>query len=240
MAGHSKWANIQHRKGAQDAKRAKIFTKLIREITSATRVGGKDQETNPRLRLAIHKALDANMTRDAIDRAVKRGTGEIAGSDFSEAVYEGYGPGGAAIMVDCLTDNKIRTVSDVRAVFTKHNGNLGVSGSVSYLFKKIGVIRFVDVTLETQLFDVAIEAGADDIIVIPECGVEVVTRPDTFELVVAKLREKGFSSDAELIEMQPITTVAIDAECQLQLDKMLEKLDSLDDVQEVYTNARSS
>lgn len=238
MAGHSKWKNIQHRKGAQDAKRGKIFTKLIREITTAARIGGGDENTNPRLRLAVQKALAENMTRDTVNRAIKRGAGGEDGADMLESMYEGYGPGGVAVMVECLTDNKNRTVSDVRHAFTKCGGNLGTSGSVAYLFSKKGLLQFSNKVDEEKIIEIAIEAGADDVVANDDHSVDVYTTPDNFETVKNIFVTKNITPEKSEITMVastqcPLTDVDL-AEKMIRLSDMLE---DLDDVQNVYSNA---
>lgn len=240
MAGHSKWANIRFRKAAQDAKRGKIFTKFIREITIAARMSGPDLESNPRLRDAVTKALKSNMKRDTVDNAIKRGAGGLDGDNMMELRYEGYGPGGVAVLVDCLTDNKNRTVSDVRHAFTKCGGNLGTDGSVSYLFAKKGQILFeknekaID---EEAIFEIALEANAEDVIA-EEQGVEVITSPESFEQVRKSLEEKGFKPDQTEWLMQPSIRVPVDGEEQAeQLLRLVDMLEDLDDVQVVHTNA---
>ncbi len=237
MAGHSKWANIRFRKGAQDAKRGKLFTKLIREITVAARMGGGDPGANPRLRAAVDKALANNMSKDNIDRAIKRGTGELEGVNYEEALYEGYGPGGAAILVECMTDNRNRTVSEVRHAFTKHGGNLGTDGSVAYLFEKHGVITFPPGSDEDAIMEAAIDAGADDVVADDDGTIEVLTTPGDLETVHAALVAAGASPEQADI-MQRASNEALlsgtDAEKML---KLLEALEDLDDVQNVFTNA---
>lgn len=237
MAGHSKWANIQHRKNAQDAKRGKLFTKLIREITVAARAGGSDAASNPRLRLATDKALAANMTRDTIDRAVKRGAGELEGVNYEEIRYEGYGPGGAAILVDCMTDNRNRTVAEIRHAFTKMGGNLGTDGSVAYLFDKKGVIGFPAGMDEEAVMEAALEGGAEDVVVDDDGAIEVVTDPDSFDTVVAALRERGLEPENAEVTMRADTAAPLDDETSQSVLKLLELLDDLDDVQNVFTNA---
>lgn len=237
MAGHSKWANIKHRKGAQDAKRGKIFTKLIREITTAAKLHGGDASANPRLRIAIDKALAANMTRDTIDRAVKRGAGGDDGDDMEEIRYEGYGPAGVAVMVDCLTDNRNRTVSEVRHAFSKYGGNLGTDGSVSYLFSKCGQIIFAPGADEESLMELAIDAGADDVVVQEDSSIEVITSVDAFNEVLTAIKDKDLNPDNAEITMVPSTTVSLDEQATETLTKLTDALDDLDDVQEVYTNA---
>jgi len=237
MAGHSKWANIQHRKNAQDAKRGKLFTKLIREITVAARAGGSDPSANPRLRLATDKALAANMTRDTIDRAAKRGAGEMDGANYEEIRYEGYGPGGAAILVDCMTDNRNRTVAEVRHAFTKTGGNLGTDGSVAYLFEKKGVINYPAGTDDDAVMEAAIEGGAEDVVVDDDGSVEVLTDPDSYEAVLAALRSAGLEPENAEITMRAGTLAPLDEETAQSVLKLLNMLDDLDDVQNVYTNA---
>ncbi len=242
MAGHSKWANIQHRKNAQDAKRGKIFTKLIREITTASRTAGPDVASNPRLRLAVDKALSSNMTRDTIDRAIKKGSGALDSEAMVEVRYEGYGPGGVAVMVDCLTDNKNRTVAEVRHGFTKHGGNLGTDGSVGYLFSKQGLIIFDAVTNsnldENLLMDLAIEAGADDVIVSPDGTIEVITNPDSYEQVKKSLVDQKLNPSSSEITLVASTDCPLtDLETAQKLLKMVDMLEDCDDVQNVYTNA---
>ncbi len=236
MAGHSKWANIRHRKAAQDAKRGKIYTKLAREITVAAREGGGDPESNPRLRAAIERARKFNMPKENIERAIKRGTGEIAGEAYEEVTYEGYGPGGVAIIVKCLTDNRNRTASEVRHAFSKHGGNLGTSGCVSYLFERKGVI-----TVSAEKFDedtvmmAAIEAGADDVVREDDKFV-VYTEPSTLEDVRKGLIEAGVEVEEAKLDMIPTTTTRVEAETAQKVLKLLMALEDLDDVQEVYSN----
>ncbi|OOC47718.1 YebC/PmpR family DNA-binding transcriptional regulator [Thioalkalivibrio versutus] len=237
MAGHSKWANIQHRKNAQDAKRGKLFTKLIREITVAARQGGSDPETNPRLRLAIDKALGANMTRDTIERAAKRGAGESDGDNVEEIRYEGYGPGGAAILVDCMTDNRNRTVAEVRHAFSKMGGNLGTDGSVAYLFQNKGVIRFAPGLDEEVVMEAALEGGAEDVQLEDDGSIEVITEPDTYQDVRAALAERELQPEDAEVTWRPETLAPLDAETAESILKLLDMLDDLDDVQNVFTNA---
>jgi YebC/PmpR family DNA-binding regulatory protein len=237
MAGHSKWANIQHRKGAQDKKRGKLFTKHIREITVAARMGGGDPGANPRLRLAVDKALGVNMTRDTIERAIKRGAGGQDGADMLESVYEGYGPLGVAVMVECLTDNKNRTVAEVRHAFSKHNGNLGTEGSVSYLFSKQGQINFAPGADEDAIMEVALDVGAEDIETSDDGSILVKTTPETFTEVKDALEKAGFKADHSEITMISSLEVTLDAEGAEKLMKLVDRLEDLDDVQEVYSNA---
>ncbi len=237
MAGHSKWANIKHRKAAQDKKRGKIFTKIIREITVAARMGGPDPESNPRLRIAIDKALSANMTKDTISRAVKKGAGIDDGSNYEEIRYEGYGPGGVAVMVDCMTDNKNRTVAEVRHAFTKAGGNLGTDGSVSYMFNELGFISYPPETDEDALMEAALEAGADDVTTNDDGSLDVITSRSDFMDVKDALFAAGFETEMAEITQKADTMIELDAEKGASLLKMIDALEDLDDVQEVYSNA---
>ena len=237
MAGHSKWANIQHRKNRQDAKRGKIFTRLIKEITVAARLGGGDPDTNPRLRLAVDKAYDNNMPRDNVERAVKRGTGGLDGVNYEEIRYEGYGVGGAAVMVDCMTDNKTRTVADVRHAFTKHGGNLGGAGSVAFMFKHCGQLVFAPGTDEAKLMDAAIEAGAEDVVASDDGSIEVVTAPNDFTAVRSALDKRGFKAELAEVTFKPATENAMKGDEAARMQKLLDALEAVDDVQEVYTTA---
>lgn len=238
MAGHSKWANIRFRKMGQDARRGKLFTKFIREISIAARQGGGDPASNPRLRAIMDKALSANMTRDTIDRAIKRGVGGQEGHDLEEIRYEGYGPGGVAIMVDCMTNNRKRTVSEVRHLFTKLGGNLGTDGSVAYLFTKMGKIMFAPGTSEDQILDVALEAGAEDIRTEEEGSIEVQTPFEKFAAVKNALISAGFKPENAEITLLPSTVITIsDQEAAEKINKLVDGLEELDDVQEVYSNA---
>ena len=236
MAGHSKWANIRFRKGVQDTKRGKIFTKYIREITIAARVGGGDVAHNPRLRLVIDKALGQNMPKDNIERAIKRGTGELDGAHYEEIQYEGYAPGGVAVLVACTTDNRNRTAGEVRHAFGKHGGNLGTEGSVAYLFEKRGVLLFPDADEET-LLEAALEAGADDIGAIPGEGIEVLTAPEKLISVREALELGGLKPQSAELVIRPLTDVTVEGEEAERVIKLLEALEDLDDVQTVYTNA---
>ena len=236
MAGHSKWANIKFRKGAQDAKRGKIFTKLIREISVAARAGGGDETANPRLRDAVTKALKANMKRDTIDNAIKRGVGGLDGDNMIEMRYEGYGPGGVAILVDCLSDNKNRTVSEVRHAFTKHGGNLGTDGSVAYLFNEQGEILLAPTEREEQAMDIAIEAGAADVL-IDEGQIEIITAVDSYHAVLAAVQASEFEVEHSHLTMRAQTTLPMDKETAESLEKLIDALEDLDDVQVVYSNA---
>jgi len=237
MAGHSKWANIQHRKGAQDKKRGKLFTKLIREITVAARAGGGDADANPRLRLAIEKAKGQSMPKDNIERAVKRGSGEIDGADYEEILYEGYGPGGVAVMVDCLTDNRNRTVADVRHAFSKFGGNLGADGSVAYLFNKVGLLSFPAGVDEDSLMEVSIEAGAEDVVINDDGSIDVLTDPGGFEVVRAALGEAGKKAELAEITMRASVSATLGEKEASSMMKLLEILEDLEDVQQVYSNA---
>jgi len=237
MAGHSKWANIQHRKGAQDAKRGKLFTKLIREITVAARMGGGDVSSNPRLRAAIDKALGGNMTKDTIERAVKRGSGATDGEDYAEIRYEGYGPSGLAVMVDCLTDNRNRTVAEVRHAFTKCGGNLGTDGSVSYLFNKLGVISYPTGCDEDAIMEAALEAGAEDIVTNDDGSVDVQTTAEDFLDVKEAMVAAGFEPEHAEVTQQASTSVELDLEGAEKMLRMIGMLEDLDDVQNVYSNA---
>jgi YebC/PmpR family DNA-binding regulatory protein len=237
MAGHSKWANIQHRKGRQDAKRGKIFTRLIKEITVAARMGGGDPDMNPRLRLAVDKAYENNMPKDNVERAIKRGTGDLEGVNYEEIRYEGYGIGGAAVMVDCLTDNRTRTVADVRHAFSKHGGNMGSDGSVAFLFKHCGQLVFAPGTSEESLLDAALEAGAEDVVTNDDGSIEVVTGPYDFPAVKSALDKAGFKAEMAEVTMKPSTETVLEGEDAARMQKLVDALESLDDVQEVYTTA---
>jgi YebC/PmpR family DNA-binding regulatory protein len=237
MAGHSKWANIQHRKGAQDKKRGKLFTKLIREITVAAKMGGGDIDSNPRLRLAIDKAKGQSMPKDNIDRAVKRGSGEQDGADYMELRYEGYGPGGTAVIVDCLTDNKNRTVAEIRHGFTKFGGNLGADGSVNYLFNNVGQLMYPKGSDEDALMEAAIEAGAEDVVVDDDGSIEVLTEPDNYQLVRDAMIAAGLEPESAQLTMRASTSATLGVKEATSMVKMIELLEDLDDVQEVYSNA---
>ncbi len=237
MAGHSKWANIQHRKSAQDAKRGKIFTKLIREITVAARLGGPDPEANPRLRAAIDKAQSHNMPKDTIERAIKRGSGAQDGAQLEEVRYEGYAPGGVAVMVDCMTDNRNRTVAEVRHAFSKCGGSLGTEGSVAYLFTKAGVIGFPAGTDEDRVMEAALEAGAEDVVTQEDGSIEVLTTPERFVDVKEALLARGLEPEHAEVTMRASTSVSLGEEEARKMVKLLEMLEDLDDVQNVYSNA---
>lgn len=240
MAGHSKWANIRFRKGVQDAKRGKVFTKLIREITIAARMGGADEAANPRLRDAVSKALKANMKRDTIDNAVKRGAGGLDGVDMTEILYEGYALGGVAVLVACLTDNKNRTVSEVRHVFSKNAGNLGTDGSVSYLFDKQGYILLAGSDDVDRVMDIAIDSGAIDVTILDDDQIEVITEAQDYYTVLEQLR----IAECDILQSQVVsraqTLVPLDDETAVKVDRLIEMLEDLDDVQEVFSNAEYS
>ncbi len=238
MAGHSKWANIKHRKGVQDARRGKIFTKLIREITIAARSGGGgDPRLNPRLRAAMDKALDANMTKDTLERAVKRGTGELEGAHYEEVRYEGYGPGGVALMIECTTDNRTRTVGEVRHALSKLGGNLGSDGSVAYLFKKTGVLHYPPGLSEDKIMEAALEAGADDVAMDTDGSIEVLTSPESFHAVVEAMTKSAFKPEQAEIQQRAATSAPVTGEDAEKMLNLLETLEDLDDVQNVYSNA---
>ena len=237
MAGHSKWANIQHRKGRQDAKRGKVFTKLIKEITVAARMGGGDIGSNPRLRLAIDKAKGESMPKDNIDNAIKRGTGQLEGVTYEEARYEGYGIGGAAVIVDCLTDNKVRTVADVRHAFSKYGGNMGTDGCVAFQFTHCGQLMFAPGTDEDALMEAALEAGAEDVVANDDGSLEVITGPWEFTSVKEALEAAGFTAEFGEVTMKPQNETELSGDDAVRMQKLLDALDALDDVQDVYTSA---
>jgi YebC/PmpR family DNA-binding regulatory protein len=237
VAGHSKWANIKHKKAAADAKRGKVFTRLIKEITVAARMGGGDVGSNPRLRLAVEKAYDQNMPKDTIERAIKRGSGDLEGVNYEEIRYEGYGINGAAVMVDCLTDNRTRTVADVRHAFTKHGGNLGTDGSVSFLFVHCGQMLFPPGTDEDRLMEAALEAGADDVLHHEDDSFEVVTPPYDFSAIRQVLEKSGFKAEFAEVTMKPQNEVEFSGDEAVRMQKLIDALESLDDVQAVYTTA---
>lgn len=237
MAGHSKWANIQHRKGRQDAKRGKIFTKLIKEVTVAAKLGGGDPNFNPRLRVAIDKAKEENMPADNLDRAIKRGTGELEGVSYEEVRYEGYGPGGIPVIVDCLTDNRTRTVADVRHAFSKHGGNMGTEGSVAFLFKHCGQLLFAPGTDEDKVMEAALEAGAEDVVSNDDGSIEVITAPYEFSNVKDALEKAGLKAEMGEVTMKPGNETELSGDDAAKMQKMLDALESLDDVQDVYSSA---
>ncbi len=237
MAGHSKWANIQHRKGRQDAKKGKIATRLIKEITVAAKMGGSSLDGNPRLRLAVDKAYDNNLAKDTIERAIKRGAGEMDGVNYEEIRYEGYGINGAAIIVDCLTDNRQRTVSEVRHAFSKYGGNLGTDGSVAFLFKHCGTLLFAPGTDENKLMEAALEAGAEEVLTNDDGSIEVVTGPYDFVTVKETLAKAGFKSEIGEVTMKAQNEVVFTGDDAVKMQKLLDAFDTIDDVQDVYTSA---
>ena len=237
MAGHSKWANIQHRKGRQDERRGRIWTRLIKEITVAARMGGGDPDANPRLRLAVDRASDANMPKDNVTRAIQRGTGALDGVNYEEVRYEGYGINGAAIIVDCMTDNRVRTVAEVRHAFSKFGGNMGTEGSVAFLFKHCGQLMYAPGTDENAVMEAALEAGAEDVITDEEGGIEVLTAPNDFSAVKTAMEAAGFKAEVAEITMKPSTETVFAGEDGVRMQKLLDALENLDDTQELYTNA---
>jgi len=237
VAGHSKWANIQHRKGRQDEKRGRIWTRIIREIMVAARQGGGDLSANPRLRLAVDKAKAANMPADNIKRNIDKATGNLDGVTYEEIRYEGYGIGGAAIIVDTMTDNRVRTVAEVRHAFSKYGGNMGTEGSVAFQFKHVGQIMFAPGTDEERVMEIALEAGADDVITDEEGGIEVLTAPGDFETVRDALQAAGFTADMAEVTMRPENTIALEGDDAARMQKLLDMIEDLDDVQDVYHNA---
>jgi YebC/PmpR family DNA-binding regulatory protein len=237
MAGHSKWANIQHRKSKVDAKRGKVFTRINRELSVAAREGGGDPDSNPRLRLAIDKANAVNMPKDNIERAIKKATGELEGVSYEEVRYEGYAIGGVAVMVDCVTDNRNRTVAEVRHAFSKHGGNLGTDGSVAYMFTKMGVLNFAPGTPEEKVMDVALEAGADDVVTQDDGSIEVHTSPEAFAAVVAAMEAAGLEAENTEVTMRASTEVELDLESGQKVVRFLDMLEDLDDTQDVFSNA---
>jgi YebC/PmpR family DNA-binding regulatory protein len=237
MAGHSKWANIQHRKGRQDEKRGKIWTRIIREITVAARTGGGDPSANPRLRLAIEKAKAANMPADRVKYNIDKATGNAEGVSYEEIRYEGYGIGGAAIIVDTMTDNRVRTVAEVRHAFSKHGGNMGTEGSVAFQFKNVGQIIFAPGTNEDKVMEVALEAGADDVVTDDDGAIEVLTAPAEFEAVKNALVAAGLTPDAADVTMRPDVTIELAGDDAVRMQKLLDILEDLDDVQDVFHNA---
>ena len=237
MAGHSKWANIQHRKGRQDEKRGRIWTRLIREIMVAARLGGGELDTNPRLRLAIEKAKAANMPADNIKRNIDKATGNLEGVSYEEIRYEGYGIGGAAIIVDTMTDNKVRTVAEVRHAFSKHGGNLGTEGSVAFQFKHCGQLIFAPGSNEDQIMEIALEAGADDVITDDDGAIEVLTPPASFEAVKNALKAAGLKPEVAEVTYRADNTIELEGDDAIKMQKILDVLEDLDDVQEVYHNA---
>jgi YebC/PmpR family DNA-binding regulatory protein len=237
MAGHSKWANIKHRKAAADAKKGKVFTRLIKEITVAARLGGGDPDTNPRLRLSMDKAREANMTKDSVQNAIKRGSGGLEGVSYEEARYEGYGPGGAAVLVDCLTDNRTRTVAEIRHAFTKNGGNLGSDGSVAYLFKHCGQFVFAPGTSEDRVMEVGLDAGAEDVVKNDDGSIELVCAPPDFVAVKAALDKAGLRPELAELTMKPGAEAQVGGGEAGRMRQLLDALENLDDVQDVYTTA---
>lgn len=237
MAGHSKWANIKHRKAGQDAKRGKIFTKILREITVAVKTSGPDAASNPSLRTAVDKALGANMRRDTIDTAIKKASGALEGVHYEAIRYEGYGPGGTAVMVDCLTDNRNRTVAEVRHAFTKAGGNLGTDGSVAYLFTKLGILSYAPPVDEDALIEAALEAGAEDVVNYDDGAVDVMTAPDAYLAVKDALVTAGFTPDNAEVTFQAATMAELAADDAEKMVRLIDRLEDLDDVQNVYSNA---
>ena len=240
MAGHSKWANIKHKKAAADAKRGKVWTRLIKEIQVAARMGGGDADTNPRLRLAVDKAYDANMPKDNITRAIQRGTGGVDGANYEEIRYEGYGIGGAAIIVDTMTDNRVRTVAEVRHAFSKYGGNLGTEGSVAFQFKHVGQFVFAPGASEDKVMDVALEAGAEDVVTDADGAIEVLCAPGDFEAVREALEAAGLKPDVAEVTMRAENTVQLSGEDAQRMQKLLDVIEDLDDTQDVYHNAELS
>jgi YebC/PmpR family DNA-binding regulatory protein len=237
MAGHSKWANIQHRKGRQDAKRGKVFTRLIKEITVAARMGGSDTSMNPRLRLAIEKAGESNMPKDTVDRAVKRGAGELEGAHYEEIRYEGYGIGGAAVIVDTMTDNRTRTVAEVRHAFSKFGGNMGTEGSVSFMFKHCGQFIFAPGANEEKIMEAAIEAGAEDVVTDEDGSIEVISDPHDFDKVKKGLEAAGLKAEVAEATMKPLNATELSGDDSVKMQKLLDAIEDIDDVQAVYTTA---
>jgi YebC/PmpR family DNA-binding regulatory protein len=237
MAGHSKWANIQHRKGRQDAKRGALFTRLIKEITVAARIGGPDVASNPRLRMAVEKASEGNMSKETVQRAIQRGAGGLEGANYEEVRYEGYGVAGAALIIDCMTDNRTRTVADVRHALTKFGGNLGTDGSVAYQFKHCGQFIFAPGTSEDKVMEAALEAGAEDVVTHDDGAVEVISGPHDFANVKDGLEKAGLKAEFAEVVMKPLNELVVTGEDAVRMQKILDALDSVDDMQQVYTNA---
>jgi YebC/PmpR family DNA-binding regulatory protein len=237
MAGHSKWANIQHRKGRQDAKRGALFTRLIKEITVAARIGGPDAASNPRLRMAVEKASEGNMSKDTVQRAIQRGAGGLEGANYEEIRYEGYGVGGAALIIDCMTDNRTRTVADVRHALTKFGGNLGTDGSVAYQFKHCGQFIFAPGTSEDKVMEAALEAGAEDIVTHDDGAIEVISAPHDFADVKDALEKAGLKAEVAEVVMKPLNELELSGDDAVRMQKILDALDNVDDMQQVYTNA---
>jgi YebC/PmpR family DNA-binding regulatory protein len=236
MAGHSKWANIQHRKGRQDAKRGALFTRLIKEITVAARIGGPDVASNPRLRMAVEKASEGNMSKETVQRAIQRGAGGLEGANYEEVRYEGYGIAGAALIIDCLTDNRTRTVADVRHALTKYGGNLGTDGSVAYQFKHCGQFIFAPGTPEDKVIEAALEAGAEDVVTNEDGSIEVISGPHDFAAVKDGLEKAGLKAEVADVVMKPLNEMVVTGEDAVRMQKILDALDNVDDMQHVYTN----
>jgi YebC/PmpR family DNA-binding regulatory protein len=237
MAGHSKWANIQHRKGRQDAKRGALFTRLIKEITVAARIGGPDPASNPRLRMAMDKASEGNMSKDTVQRAIQRGAGGLEGANYEEVRYEGYGVAGAALIIDCMTDNRTRTVADVRHALTKFGGNLGTDGSVAFQFKHCGQFIFAPGTDEDKVMEAALEAAAEDVVTHDDGSIEVVSAPHDFAAVKDGLEKVGLKAEFAEVVMKPLNELVLTGEEAARMQKILDALDNVDDMQQVYTNA---
>ncbi len=237
MAGHSKWANIQHRKGRQDAKRGALFTRLIKEITVAARIGGADVASNPRLRMAVEKASEGNMSKDTVQRAIQRGAGGLEGANYEEIRYEGYGVAGAALIIDCMTDNRTRTVADVRHALTKFGGNLGTDGSVAFQFRHCGQLIFAPGTSEDKVMEAALDAGADDVVTHEDGAIEVICEPPLYEAVKAALEKAGLKAEVAEVVMKPLNELMLTGEDATRMQKILDALDNVDDMQQVYTNA---
>jgi len=237
MAGHSKWANIKHRKAAADSKKGKVFTRLIKEITVAAKAGGGDPDSNPKLRLMLDKARDANMTKDSVTRAIQRGTGELEGVSYEEARYEGYGPGGAAVMVDCLTDNRTRTIAEVRHAFTKHGGNIGADGSVAFQFRHCGQFVFAPGASEDRIMEAALDAGAEDVVTNADGSTEVISAPGEFDKVKAALEKATLKAEAAEVTMKALNETELAGAEAEKMQALLDALEDLDDVQNVYTTA---
>ncbi len=237
MAGHSKWANIQHRKGRQDAKRGALFTRLIKEITVAARIGGADVASNPRLRMAVEKASEGNMSKDTVQRAIQRGAGGLEGANYEEIRYEGYGVAGAALIIDCMTDNRTRTVADVRHALTKYGGNLGTDGSVAFQFRHCGQLILAPGTSEDKVMEAALDAGADDVVTHEDGAIEVICEPPLFEAVKAALDKAGLKAEVAEVVMKPLNELVLTGDDAARMQKILDALDNVDDMQQVYTNA---
>ncbi|MDA1117380.1 MAG: YebC/PmpR family DNA-binding transcriptional regulator [Proteobacteria bacterium] len=237
MAGHSKWANIKHRKAAADSKKGKVFTRLIKEITVAARMGGGDPDTNPRLRLAMDKGREANMAKDSVQNAIKRGIGQLEGVTYEEARYEGYGPGGAAVIADCLTDNRTRTVAEVRHAFTKNGGNLGSDGSVGFMFKHCGLFVFAPGASEEKVMETALDAGAEDVVANEDGSIEVLCAPGAFLSVKAALEKAALKPELAEVTMKPVNDSVLAGGDAQRMRSLLDALEGLDDVQDVYTTA---